>query len=182
MRNRPDSGFTLIELLVVVLIIGILTAFAVPQYIRTIERSKADDALAILKMVGTVNRMYAMDNNNSYAVGTLTSSCNAMTACPLTQTSDVCNLLSCKYLAQQDWENRPYMVAAGNGNISAATCGGVSFGASRNYVACVKRKDYPTYVRGIGTDASPYSTWGFGLDINGKVETAGTDAPDPLGL
>lgn len=169
--HQRRAGFTLIELLVVVLIIGILTAFAIPQYTRTIERSKADDALAILKMVGTVNRMYAMDNNNSYAVGTLTSSCNAQTTCPLAAANDVCNLLACKYLAQQDWESRHYVIMAGDGNGSSTVCS--------NDVACVSRRTTPL---GIGTQSEPYSTWAFGIDINGKVTASGTDAPDPLGL
>ena len=43
------GGFTLIELSVIVLIIGILSAIALPQYQRAVEKSRSTEALVILK-------------------------------------------------------------------------------------------------------------------------------------
>ena len=59
-----NAGFTLIELLVVVLIIGILAAVAVPQYQKAVEKSRAVQALAVLKSFGQAFQAYYMANGN----------------------------------------------------------------------------------------------------------------------
>ena len=58
MTKQNKKGFTLIEVLVVVLIIGILTSIALPQYTKSVEKSRAMKAVSALKDILTAQQAY----------------------------------------------------------------------------------------------------------------------------
>lgn len=62
MKKRSNRGFTLVEIMIVVLIIGILMAIAVPNFVRARESSRRSSCVANLKQIDSGKEQWAMDN------------------------------------------------------------------------------------------------------------------------
>lgn len=193
LKRGADAGFTLIELMVVVLIIGILAAFGLPQYLKSIENSKADDAVALVQMAGTTHRMLALDHSGNWlgsAAGTaITDTCQ--TASCQNGAGNPCDLVACKYMATQDFDSRPYVLFLAN-DTSNSTCGGVSFSAANGcgampgkIVACVRRRLTSDSPSAGAAQISPYTSWAYAVDDTGTIGVnncgSGTAAPSPSG-
>ena len=106
--KHPASGFTLIELLVVVLIIGILSAVAVPQYTKAVAKARAAEGLAMMKSLSAGFEEYVLAN------GTLPDSFDQLTLAPGITSPDASGCIASKnfrYCIQngprlQSWANR----------------------------------------------------------------------------
>ena len=59
-KVKNNKGFTLLELLVVVLIIGILAAVALPQYKKSVEKTKLTEALENLAVIEGAAQRYIL--------------------------------------------------------------------------------------------------------------------------
>ena len=58
------KAFTLIELLVVVLIIGVLSAIALPQYTKAVEKSRVAEAKIVLKNMLDASTRYGLETGD----------------------------------------------------------------------------------------------------------------------
>ena len=66
--SAKKKGFTLIELLVVVMILGILSSIALPQYRRSVERARVAEALTLMRAVYDSRERVAWERQyDSYA-------------------------------------------------------------------------------------------------------------------
>ena len=65
LNNRRKKGFTLVEIMIVVLIIGILLAIAIPNFIKARETSRTKSCIANLRQMDAAKEQWAMDNNAS---------------------------------------------------------------------------------------------------------------------
>jgi prepilin-type N-terminal cleavage/methylation domain-containing protein len=64
MTNKKRA-FTLVEIMIVVLIIGILMAIAVPNFVRARDSSRRNTCIANLKQIDSAKEQWAMDTRRN---------------------------------------------------------------------------------------------------------------------
>lgn len=146
--KKSRIGFTLIEMMVVVLIMGILASIGIPQYLKTVETSKATDAVAVGQMLANGYRMFQIDNPGVALSGQIDNTCNNAGSCSPADTSS-CRLVRCSYVAQQQWSAGSYKYFVGG------SCGGNA--------SCVSRNG----------GSAPYSGWGYNFSTSGACSVVG---------
>ncbi len=78
-KKKENEGFTLIELLVVIIIIGILSAIALPSFLNQAAKAKQSEAKTYVGSVNRAQQSYRIENTsfagdiNSLQIGIPTS-------------------------------------------------------------------------------------------------------------
>lgn len=76
MPCKKNKAVTLAELLIVIIIIGILTALALPQFNKSKEHAIGKEAIANLKLIAAGEKIYRIETNTYFPVGSETGIAN----------------------------------------------------------------------------------------------------------
>lgn len=87
MRNHPKAGFTLIELMIVIVVIGLLSAIAIPKFGEAMRTSTEGQTRANLGMVRKALSIYFSDLDGQYpeSLSDLTNNARYLKSLPRTK-------------------------------------------------------------------------------------------------
>jgi type IV pilus assembly protein PilA len=134
-RKQSEKGFTLVELLVVIIIIGILAAIALPNFLNQSAKAKQTEAKQNVGVSNRYQTIYRSENNtfadtfDKLAIGTLSGSTgNASTtayAYTLSASTDNASLIATSRdtaLKSYSGGNNIYMNTSSKNVIAAVVC------------------------------------------------------------
>jgi type IV pilus assembly protein PilA len=65
-KKKNEEGFTLIELLVVIIIIGILSAIALPSFLNQATKARQSEAKNYVGSMNRAQQAFYLENNNAF--------------------------------------------------------------------------------------------------------------------
>lgn len=184
----------MIEQLVVVLVVGIMAKVAVAKYQKSLEVTRAEQAMNVLRAIGNAHLIWSthhgrqflpkLEPSNGMKPLVTNANCNA-TDC--SSAANSCAILvACRYLASLSWDSDYW--SYGICDPTTGTGGGdcCAPGANNGVVACARRKRMPIWIapQGVGWDLD-YRFWGYQLRSDGRMVVRACGGckpmpPDPM--
>ncbi|MFN7415351.1 MAG: type IV pilin-like G/H family protein [Dolichospermum sp.] len=127
-KKKDNEGFTLIELLVVIIIIGILSAIALPSFLNQAAKAKQSEAKTYIGSVNRTQQAYRIENTsfagdvNALQIGISTNTNNYtyLISSPANSTSTTVTAAAQDASALKSFSGG--VVILTNGQTSAAAC------------------------------------------------------------
>lgn len=90
-----EKGFSFIELMIVVVIVVIMSTFAMPSYAKYIEKSRGKNAEANLMIIHNMEKRFKLDNDAYYECATVPCNATGKFVCPaIACTIDCANIIN----------------------------------------------------------------------------------------